>query len=71
MRRGIVALREWGRVRHAVRHLRRLLADDGLAITEYGLLVALIVLMLIAVVSVFGGQIAAWFAAKAGSVTTV
>lgn len=58
-------------MRNAVRRLRRLLADDGLAITEYGLLVALIVLMLIAVVSVFGGQIAAWFAAKTGAVTTV
>lgn len=62
--------RERGRTRGVLRRFRQFAAEDALAITEYGLLVALIVLMLIAVVSVFGGQISAWFAAKTGAVTT-
>ena len=50
---------------------QRLRADHALAITEYGMLIALVALALIAVVSIFGGQIASWFAGKAGSITTV
>lgn len=45
--------------------------DAGLAITEYGMLVAFAALALIAVATVFGSQISAWFAAKTGAVTTV
>jgi len=51
--------------------LRLLGRDDGLAITEYGMLVAFAALALIALAAVFGSQIAAWFAAKTGAVTTV
>jgi Flp pilus assembly pilin Flp len=56
----------------AVRQLRLLVRDDsGLAITEYGMLVAFAALALIAVAAVFGNQISAWFAAKTGAITTV
>lgn len=61
----------WGRFREVVRRCRRFMADDALAITEYGLLVALIVLLLVAVVGLFGSQLSAWFASKAGGLTTV
>ena len=44
---------------------------DGLAITEYGLLVALVTLALVAVLAVFGPGIATWFGAKTGQITTV
>jgi Flp pilus assembly pilin Flp len=53
-------------------HIRRFLqSDNGIAVTEYGLLVALIAIALIAVVFVFGSNISAWFSAKTGQVTTV
>jgi pilus assembly protein Flp/PilA len=45
--------------------------DDAIAVTEYGLLVALVAIALIAVVTVFGTSISAWFAAKTGQITTV
>jgi Flp pilus assembly pilin Flp len=45
--------------------------EDALAITEYGMLIAFVALALIAVVSVFGGQISAWFARRTGNITTV
>lgn len=52
--------------------LRLLARDDaGLAITEYGMLVAFAALALIALATVFGSQISSWFAAKTGAVTTV
>ena len=52
--------------------MRRLLVqDEGIAITEYGLLVALIALAVVAVLTVFGAQISSWFAAKTSQVTTV
>lgn len=54
-----------------VRRLRELKADDGLAITEYGILVALIALAMVAVLTVFGGQISSWFARRTGTITTV
>ena len=44
---------------------------DGLAITEYGLLIALVTLALVAVLTVFGGGISTWFAAKTNQITTV
>jgi Flp pilus assembly pilin Flp len=46
-------------------------SDDAIAVTEYGLLVALIAIALIAVVTVFGNQIASWFERKTGQITTV
>ena len=46
-------------------------SEDGIAVTEYGLLIALGAIALIAVVTVFGTQISAWFALKTGQITTV
>ena len=52
--------------------LRRFLKDEeGIAVTEYGLLVALVAVLLIGVVTVFGSSISSWFAARTGSITTV
>lgn len=52
--------------------IRRFLKqDEAIAVTEYGLLVALIAIALIAVVTVFGSSISSWFAAKTGQITTV
>jgi Flp pilus assembly pilin Flp len=42
-----------------------------MAITEYGMLIALVALVLIAVLTIFGSGIANWFAAKTGQITTV
>jgi Flp pilus assembly pilin Flp len=46
-------------------------SEDAIAVTEYGLLVALIAIALIAVVTVFGNQITSWFQRKTGQITTV
>ena len=46
-------------------------STEGIAITEYGMLIALVALALIAVLTVFGGGISSWFSAKTGQVTTV
>lgn len=45
--------------------------DDAIAVTEYGLLIALVAIALIAAVTAFGSQISAWFANKTGQITTV
>jgi Flp pilus assembly pilin Flp len=45
--------------------------DDGIAVTEYGLLVALVAVLLIGVVAIFGSSIKSWFEARTGSITTV
>jgi Flp pilus assembly pilin Flp len=45
--------------------------DDGIAVTEYGLLVALVAILMIGVVSVFGSSIKSWFSARTASITTV
>ena len=58
----------WG---HAWRGLKRWRSDEALAITEYGMLVAFIAIVLIAVVTVFGSQISSWFSARTGNITTV
>jgi len=55
----------------SVQRLRGLKADDGLAITEYGILVALIALAMVAVLTIFGGQISSWFGRRTGTITTV
>jgi len=46
-------------------------SEEGIAVTEYGLLVALIAVLLIAVVMVFGSSISSWFAARTSTITTV
>ena len=45
--------------------------EDAIAVTEYGLLVALVAILMIGVVSVFGSNIRSWFAARTASITTV
>lgn len=44
--------------------------ESGIAVTEYGLLVALIALVLIGAVMLFGSSIASWFNAKTSAITT-
>lgn len=52
--------------------IRKFLRDEsGIAVTEYGLLLALVALMLIAVVLIFGSQISSWFSFKTGQITTI
>jgi Flp pilus assembly pilin Flp len=46
-------------------------SDDAIAVTEYGLLIALVAIALIAVVTIFGQQISSWFSRKTGQITTV
>jgi pilus assembly protein Flp/PilA len=46
-------------------------SEDGIAVTEYGLLIALVAIALIAVVTVFGSNISTWFATKTQQITTV
>jgi Flp pilus assembly pilin Flp len=51
--------------------IRRFLRDDtAIAVTEYGLLIALVAVLLIGVVTIFGGAISSWFSAKTNSVTS-
>jgi Flp pilus assembly pilin Flp len=52
--------------------IRQFLRDDNaIAVTEYGLLVALVAIALIAVVTIFGSSISSWFSAKTTQITTV
>jgi pilus assembly protein Flp/PilA len=46
-------------------------SEDGIAVTEYALLVALVAMLLVAVVTVFGTKISSWFEKKTNSITTV
>lgn len=57
--------------RRFVARVKNLGSTEGIAITEYGMLIALVALALIAVLTVFGGGISNWFAAKTGQITTV
>jgi len=57
------------RIRLAVRQFVR--DDEGIAVTEYGLLVALVAVLLIGVVAIFGSSIKSWFAARTSTITTV
>jgi pilus assembly protein Flp/PilA len=57
------------RIRAAVRQFVK--DDEGIAVTEYGLLVALVAVLLIGVVTIFGSSIKSWFAARTASITTV
>lgn len=58
-------------VRRSMERMRNFGSSEGIAITEYGMLIALVALALIAVVSVFAPGLASWFAAKTGQITTV
>lgn len=46
-------------------------SDEAIAVTEYGLLVALVAVLLIGVVAIFGSSIGSWFAARTAAITTV
>ena len=51
--------------------LRRFARDDsGIAVTEYGLLIALVAVLLIGVVTIFGSSIASWFANETNKITS-
>ena len=51
--------------------LRKFLRDErGIAVTEYGLLIALVAVLLIGVVTIFGSSISSWFANKTNQVTS-
>lgn len=44
--------------------------DQAIAVTEYGLLIALIAVVLIVAVFLFGNAISSWFGNKTGQITT-
>jgi pilus assembly protein Flp/PilA len=44
--------------------------EEGIAVTEYGLLIALVAVLLIAVVTIFGSSISSWFANKTNTLTS-
>lgn len=44
--------------------------EDGLAVTEYGLLLALVAVALVAVVKTFGSSIKTWFTKATTDVTS-
>ena len=46
-------------------------SEEAIAVTEYGLLVALIALLLLGVVTVFGSSMRSWFASRTSTITTV
>ena len=45
-------------------------SDEAIAVTEYGLLVALVAVLLIGVVTIFGSSISSWFANKTNKITS-
>ena len=45
-------------------------SEEGIAVTEYGLLIALVAVLLIGVVTVFGSSISSWFANKTNKITS-
>ena len=56
------------RLRAAVRNFVK--SDEGIAVTEYGLLIALVAVLLIGVVTIFGSSISSWFANKTNKITS-
>ena len=56
------------RIRQAIRQFVK--GEEGIAVTEYGLLVALVAVLLIGVVTIFGSSIKSWFAARTASITS-
>jgi pilus assembly protein Flp/PilA len=58
-------------MRNFLASLRRFGRDEsGIAVTEYGLLIALVAVLLIGVVTLFGSSIASWFASKTNTLTS-
>ena len=54
-----------------MKHVRRFLkGEEAIAVTEYGLLIALVAVLLIGVVTIFGSSISSWFANKTNSITS-
>lgn len=52
-------------------HVRRFLrSESGIAVTEYGLLIALVAVLLIGVVTIFGSSIGSWFTYKTQNITS-
>ncbi len=52
--------------------IRSFLRDEsGIAITEYGLLLALVAVLLVGVVTIFGSSISSWFANKTNTITSL
>ena len=45
-------------------------SEEGIAVTEYGLLIALVAVLLIGVVTIFGSSISSWFANKTNTITS-
>ena len=56
------------RLAHRARDFLR--SEEAIAVTEYGLLLALVALLLISVVAIFGNSIASWFSAKTNALTS-
>lgn len=44
--------------------------DEAIAVTEYGLLIALVAVALIAAVLLFGRNLSTWFGTKTSQITT-
>jgi pilus assembly protein Flp/PilA len=54
-----------------MKRIRSFLANDnGMAVTEYGLLLALIAVAVVAVVKAYGPQLSASFSSAASSIST-
>lgn len=45
-------------------------SEEGIAVTEYGLLIALVAVLLIGVVTIFGSSISSWFSNKTTKITS-
>ena len=56
------------RLRTAARNFLR--GEEAIAVTEYGLLIALVAVLLIGVVTIFGSSISSWFANKTNKITS-
>ena len=56
------------RVRAVARKLVK--SEEGIAVTEYGLLIALVAVLLIGVVTIFGSSISSWFSNKTNKITS-
>jgi Flp pilus assembly pilin Flp len=55
---------------HSASIRRFVQSEEGIAVTEYGLLIALVAVLLIGVVSVFSSSISSWFANKTNKITS-
>lgn len=52
----------------AIRKFMR--GEEAIAVTEYGLLIALVAVALIAAVLLFGSNLSTWFGTKTSQITT-